>query len=125
MRANDSDDDADTYREYVKHWGELKGFSLAIQTGRENLGGTAVRLNRLIGFSPVTMDETVVTGVDADGKFVKDAKMSWNAYQLNMLKVQDLLVKEFGIEARANDATAELANLVKELDTDSGGAETD
>ena len=71
------------------------------------------------------MDESVVTGVDADGKFVKDAKMSWNAYQLNMLKVQDLLVKEFGIEARANDATAELANLVKELDTDSGGAETD
>ncbi|MEO9895387.1 MAG: DUF4856 domain-containing protein [Paracoccaceae bacterium] len=125
MRANDGDDDADTYRDYVKHWGELKGFSLAIQTGRENLGGTAVRLNRLIGFGPVTMDETVVTGVDADGKFVKDTKMSWNSYQLNMLKVQDLLAKEFGIEARANDATADLANLVKELDTDSGGSETD
>ncbi|MEM9584417.1 MAG: DUF4856 domain-containing protein [Pseudomonadota bacterium] len=125
MRADDSDDDAEAYRAYVKHWGELKGFSLAIQTGRENLGGTAVRLNRLIGFGPVTMDESIVTGVDADGKFVKDAKMSWNAYQLNMLKVQDLLIKEFGVEARANDATADLASLVKQLDTDSGGAETD
>ncbi|MEP0964634.1 MAG: DUF4856 domain-containing protein [Roseobacter sp.] len=125
MRADDSDDDTKAYRDYVKHWGELKGFSLAIQTGRENLGGTAVRLNRLIGFSPVTMDETIVTGVDAKGAFVKDAKMSWNAYQLNMLKVQDVLVKEFGIQARANDATADLANLVKELDTDSGGSETD
>ncbi|MEP3392844.1 MAG: DUF4856 domain-containing protein [Litoreibacter sp.] len=125
LRADDSDDDAEAYADYAKHWSELKGFTLALQTGRENLGGTAVRLNRLIGFSPVTMDETVVTGVDADGKFVKDAKMSWNAYQLNMLKVQDLLIKEFEVEARANDATEDLANLVKELDTDSGGAETD
>ncbi|MEP5728631.1 MAG: DUF4856 domain-containing protein [Sulfitobacter sp.] len=125
MRADDADDDAETYRDYVKHWGELKGFSMALQTGRENLGGTAVRLNRLIGFGPVTMDETIVTGVDGDGNFVKDGKMSWNAYQLNMLKVQDLLVKEYGIEDRANDATADLTNLIKTLDTDSGGAETD
>jgi len=98
---------------------------MALQTGKENLGGTAVRLNRLIGFSPVTMDESIVTGIDADGNFVKDGKMSWNAYQLNMLKVQDLMVKEFGVEARKNDATANLADLIKELDSDSGGAETD
>ena len=121
MRA----DDAKAYRDYVKHWGELKGFSLAMQTGRENLGGTAVRLNRLIGFGPVTMDESIVTGIDADGNFVKDGKMSWNAYQLNMLKVQDILIKQFGIEGRANDATDGLAALIKTLDSDSGGAETD
>lgn len=125
MRADDSDDDAKAYRAYVKHWGELKGFSMALQTGRENLGGTAVRLNRLIGFGPVTMDESIVTGVDAEGNFVKDKKMSWNAYQLNMLKVQDILAKEFGVEARANDGTAGLADLIKQLDSDSGGAETD
>ena len=123
--AADDEARAKAYRDYGKHWGELKGFSMAIQTGKINLGGTAVRLNRLIGFGPVTMDETIVTGIDADGNFVKDAKMSWNAYQLNMLKVQDLLVKQFGIEARENDATAELAGLVKALDSDSGGAETD
>lgn len=125
MRADDTDDDAEAYRAYVKHWGELKGFSMALQTGKENLGGTAVRLNRLIGFGPVTMDESIVTGIDGDGNFVKEGRMSWNAYQLNMLKVQDLLVKDFGIEARKNDGLDDLANLIKTLDTDSGGAETD
>jgi hypothetical protein len=35
------------------------------------------------------------------------------------------LVKQFGIEARSNDATADLANLIKVIDSDSGGAETD
>ena len=115
----------DVYRAYIKHWGELKGFAMALQTGRENLGGTAVRLNRLVGFGPPTKDESVVTGIDADGNFVKDGKMSWNAYQLNMLKVQDLMVKEFGVEARKNDALDDLAGLIEVLDTDSGGAETD
>ncbi len=122
--AND-EDRAKAYRNYVKHWGELKGFSMALQSGKENLGGTAVRLNRLIGFGPVTLDESIVTGIDADGNFVKDKKLSWNAYQLNMLKVQDLMVKEFAVEARSNDATANLAGLIKELDSDSSGAETD
>lgn len=115
----------DVYNNYMKHWGELKGFSMALQTGRENLGGTAVRLNRLIGYGPPTRDESVVTGIDAEGNYIKDGKMSWNAYQLNMLKVQDLLIKEFGVEARKNDGTADLADLIKVLDSDSGGAETD
>ena len=113
------------YRDYVKHWGELKGFAMALQTGRENLGGTAVRLNRLIGYGPPTKDESIVTGIDADGNFVKDGKMSWNDYQLSMLKVQDLMIKEFGVEARKNDATEGLAALIEQLDSDSGGAETD
>lgn len=122
--AND-EDRAKAYRKYAKHWSELKGFSLALQSGKNNLGSTAVQMNRLIGFGPVTMDETYVTGVDAAGNFLKDKKLSWNGYQLHMLRVQSLLVKTFGIEARANDATADLAELVKELDTDSGGSETD
>ncbi|MEO0568591.1 MAG: DUF4856 domain-containing protein [Pseudomonadota bacterium] len=126
LRATEGDEAiAEAYRTYGKHWGELKGFSMALQSGKNNLGGTAVRLNRLIGFGPVTMDESVVTGIDGDGNFVKDAKMSWNAYQLNMLKVQDLMVKKFGVEARVNDGIADLAELIKELDTDTGGAETD
>ncbi|NRB05903.1 MAG: DUF4856 domain-containing protein [Rhodobacteraceae bacterium] len=125
IRADKANIDDKVYRDYIKHWGELKGFAMALQTGRENLGGTAVRLNRLIGYGPPTKDESVVTGIDADGNFVKEGKMSWNTYQLNMLKVQDLLLKEFGLEARKNDGTENLAALVKELDTDSGGAETD
>ncbi len=126
IREAASDEErAKAYRAYGKHWGELKGFSMALQTGKNNLGGTAVRLNRLIGFGPVTMDESVVTGVDADGNFVKDKTLSWNTYQANMLRVQDLMIREFEVAARENDGTADLAKLIKELDSDSGGAETD
>lgn len=125
IRADKANIPDDVYRAYVKHWGELKGFALALQAGRENLGGTAVRLNRLIGYGPPTRDESIVTGVDAEGNFVKEGKMSWNAYQLNMLKVQDLMIKQFGVEARKNDGTENLASLIKTLDSDSGGAETD
>ena len=125
IRADKNNISDELYADYMKHWGELKGFSMALQTGKTNLGGTAVRLNRLIGYGPPTRDESVVTGIDADGNFVKDGKMSWNAYQLNMLKVQDILIKSFGVEARKNDATENLAELIKNLDSDSGGAETD
>ncbi|MEM8978247.1 MAG: DUF4856 domain-containing protein [Pseudomonadota bacterium] len=125
IRADKNNISDDLYADYMKHWGELKGFAMALQTGKENLGGTAVRLNRLIGYGPPTRDESVVTGIDADGNFLKEGKMSWNAYQLNMLKVQDILIKSFGVEARKNDGTENLAALIKTLDTDSGGAETD
>ncbi|MEM6311404.1 MAG: DUF4856 domain-containing protein [Pseudomonadota bacterium] len=125
IRADKNNISDELYADYMKHWGELKGFAMALQTGKENLGGTAVRLNRLIGYGPPTRDETVVTGVDADGNFVKDSKMSWNAYQVNMLKVQDLLAKQFDLQARKNDGTENLASLIKDLDSDSGGAETD
>ncbi|SLN72173.1 hypothetical protein TRL7639_04288 [Falsiruegeria litorea R37] len=122
--AVNEEERAKAYRAYVKHWGELKGFAMALQSGKNNLGRTAVHLNRLIGYGPVTMDETIVSGIDADGNFVRDRKLSWSSYQLNMLRVQELLLGTFGIEARANDATAELASLVDSLNTD-GGAETD
>ena len=55
LKENGVDDKA--YRKYVKHWGELAGFSMAIQSGRKNLGATAVELNKLIGFGPVTTDK--------------------------------------------------------------------
>ncbi|MBE1283368.1 MAG: DUF4856 domain-containing protein [Rhodobacteraceae bacterium] len=122
--AADYDARAKAYRAYVKHWGELKGFAMALQSGKNNLGKTAVHLNRLIGYGPVTLDETIVSGIDGGGNFVRDRRMSWNSYQLHMLRVQELLIEAFGIEARANDATAELASLVDSLNND-GGAETD
>jgi hypothetical protein len=122
--AADDAERAKAYRAYVKHWGELKGFAMALQSGKNNLGKTAVHLNRLIGFGPVTLDGTFVSGLDAEGNFLKDRKMSWNSYQLHMLRVQELLLADFGLEARANDATAELAGLVDSLSND-GGAETD
>ena len=46
-------DTTDAFRKYAKHWGELKGFALALQCGPENLGETAVKLNRMMGLGPV------------------------------------------------------------------------
>ena len=58
-------------KNYIKHWGELKGFSLSLQTGRKNLGETAVKLNRLIGFGPVMPNSSQVTDIDSQGNYVK------------------------------------------------------
>ena len=126
-KIREAEDDvarAKAYRAYVKHWGELKGFSMALQSGKNNLGAVAVRMNQQIGFGPVTMDETYVTGVDADGNFLRERPRSWNAYQAQMLKVQQIMIDAFGVEARVNDSTAELEGLLDSLST-SGGAETD
>ena len=65
-------DPAKVFRAYAKHWGELKGFALALQTGRDNLGETAVRLNRIIGFGPVLLNLSQVTDIDSQGNYVKD-----------------------------------------------------
>ncbi|MEM1160665.1 MAG: DUF4856 domain-containing protein [Pseudomonadota bacterium] len=121
--AND-EERAKIYRAYVKHWGELKGFAMSLQTGKNNLGETAVKMNRLIGFGPVTMDNTYVTGIDADGNFVRDRRRTWSDYQLHMLKLQKLLINDLGVKARAKDATGELAGLADKLDSDAN-AETD
>ncbi|MEM7440222.1 MAG: DUF4856 domain-containing protein [Pseudomonadota bacterium] len=112
------------YRDYGKHWGELKGFVMAMQTGKNNLGATAVKLNDLIGFGPVTLDNSYVTGIDADGNFTMDRKKTWSDYQLAMLEVQKMLADEFGLKALANNQMAELEGLADKLGSDSN-AETD
>lgn len=122
--AADDEAKAKAYRNYVKHWGELKGFTMALQSGKNNLGETAVVMNELVGFGPVTLDNSYVTGVDADGNFLKERRRTWSDYQLNMLKVQQLLADTFGVEARANDQLAELQGLADKLGADSN-AETD
>jgi hypothetical protein len=122
MKENGIDDKG--YRKYVKHWGELAGFSMAIQSGRKNLGSSAVEMNKLIGFGPVTADNSYVTGVDGNGNFVRDRKMTWSDYQLNMLKIQKLMADTFGLKARGNDMLGELAKLSASADADTN-AETD
>lgn len=124
QEAADDEAKAKAYRTYGKHWGELKGFVMALQTGKNNLGETAVMLNDLTLFGPVTLDNSYVTGVDADGNFVKERRMTWSDYQLNMLKVQQLLADKFGVEARANDQLADLEGLAEKLGSASN-AETD
>ena len=122
MKENGVDDKS--YRKYVKHWGELAGFSMAIQSGRKNLGSAAVEMNKLIGFGPVTADNSYVTGVDGNGNFVRDRKLTWSDYHLNMLKIQKLAADTFGLKSRGNDMLGELAKLSASADADTN-AETD
>lgn len=117
-------DQAKALRSYVKHWGELKGFSMALQSGKNNLGAAALDLNWLIGFGPAMLDGKMVSDIDADGNIVRGREMTLEDYQVNMLKVQKLMIDTFGIESRANDATAELAALAEKLG-ETEAAETD
>jgi len=103
------------FRQYAKHWGEMKGFSLALQTGNKNLGGVAVKLNRLVGFSPVLLGNTQVNDIDSTGVYVQGPSESLEGYMLHMLKVQKLMVDEFGVVARNNDALESLGSLATKL----------
>ncbi len=111
-------------RKYVKHWGELKGFSLALQTSGRDLGDTAVQLNRLIGYGPILVDGSQVTGIADNGNIIagpsKQAEgyksyYNFGEYQVAMLKVQALLAKRFDLKARKNDATSEMAELIEKV----------
>lgn len=108
-------DAAKVYRKYAKHWGELKGFALALQTGKHNLGETAVKLNRLVGFGPVLLGNTQVNGIDANGNYTQASSIDMKEYMLHMLKVQKLMVDKFDVQARSNDVTADLGALADKL----------
>lgn len=97
----DKKGDASKYiKKYFKHWGELKGFSLALQTGKNNLGETADYLNELIGFGPVLPNASQVVGINSKGNYVRDQGRSWSEYMLNMIEIQKLVIKTFGVKAR-------------------------
>ena len=100
---------------YAKHWGELKGFSMALQTGGKDLGETAVRLNRMIGYSPVLANNSQVVDVDSTGNYVKDQGSGLDEYALHMLKIQKLMVDEFGVTARNKDQLGQIGDLMEQL----------
>ena len=106
MEANG--DTTKAFATYGKHWGELKGFALALQCGKNNLGETAVKLNRMIGFGPVLLNLSQVTDVDTNGNFIMGSSSGMDQYKDNMLKIQKLMVDIFAVEAKAND---QLANM--------------
>jgi hypothetical protein len=103
-----------SYRSYVKHWGELKGFALALQMGGRDLGEISVRLNRLIGYSPVLLGNTQVVGL-AKGKYQQASSISLSEYQMHMIKVQQLMSDQFGIKARSQDVMGDMTALIKQL----------
>lgn len=100
---------------YVKHWGEMKGFSLAIQTGKANLGETATGLNRMIGFGPLLPNLSQVVDIDRSGGYVRDQGVSWGEYMVHMAKVQKLMVDTFGVKAKTNAIAGDVAALSKAL----------
>ena len=122
MEANG--DTTDAFRKYAKHWGELKGFALALQCGPKNLGETAVKMNRMMGFGPVLLNASQVVGVDSDGNFIKDQAQDWGEFKLHMLKIQKLMVDEFGVIAKSNDQLAEMSALADSMGS-SDSAEND
>ncbi len=117
-------DVSEAFRAYAKHWGELKGFSMAMQTSGKDLGETAVRMNRLIGFSPVHLDGNQVVGIDGNGNYQTASGSSMGEYMVHMVKLQNLLGDAFNLTKRKNDATSELADLIESVGA-SKGAETD
>ena len=108
-------DSSKAYKKYIKHWGELKGFSLALQTGKNNLGETATRLNRLTGYGPLLENASQVVDIDSKGNYVRDQGASWGEYMVHMGKVQKLMIDTFDVQARNNDITGDLAALVDSL----------
>ena len=63
-------DASKAFAAYGKHWGELKGFLMALETSGRSLGEAGVRMNRLVGYGPVLLGGGQVTGIDSDGNFL-------------------------------------------------------
>ena len=106
---------------------------MALQVGKENIGETATKLNRMVGFGPMLMDETQIVGIngmkDSNGKYVtSEYEMgkiySMNDAKLHMLKIQKLMIDQYGVEARSNDMLADMADLASKIGT-SESAEND
>jgi hypothetical protein len=104
-----------TNSNYIKHWGELKGFSLSLQTGKNNLGETATRINRLIGYGPLMTNSSQVSDIDSKGNYIRNQGKGWGEYMLHMVKLQRLLVDKFGIKAKKNEITGSIADLASKL----------
>jgi hypothetical protein len=118
------EDDSKATSNYYKHWGELKGFSLSLQMGKNNLGGVAARINRLIGYGPLMPNLSQVIDIDSQGRYVKDQGSSWGEYMLHMLKLQKLLSEEFPISVLSNNMMEDISSLAGTLG-DGASAEND
>ncbi len=81
-------------------------------------------MNRMMGFGPVLLNASQVVGVQSNGDFIKDQAQDWGEFKLHMLKIQKLMVDEFGVTARANDQLAAMADLSSSMGS-SDSAEND
>ena len=97
---------------------------MALETSGRSLGEAGVRMNRLVGYGPVLLGGGQVTGIDSDGNFLIGGNRSMGEYQVHMVKLQKLLGDTFNLEARKNDVTGEMDDLLKSLGS-SRAAEND
>jgi hypothetical protein len=102
---------------YLKHWGELKGFAMALQAGPDNKSDTFKKLNRMMGFGPLMPNLSQVVGIDSDGDYIKDQGSSIGYYKLHMLKIQKLMGSTYALKARNKDATGGMASLLEKVGT--------
>ena len=114
-KMKDNTSDAKMFGKYVKHWGELKGFALSLEVGKQDRSAVAKRLTSLVGYGPWLPNSSQVIDVSTDGNYVKDEASSLESYQLHMLKVQQLMVDEFGVKARNNDMLGSMSDLAAKL----------
>jgi len=77
-----------------------------------------------MGFGPVLLNASQVTGIDSNGNYIKDQAQEWNEYMLHMLKIQKLMVDVFDVQARAKDKLADIEDLASKLGS-SNSAEND
>ena len=117
-------DAKEAFASYGKHWSEMKGFMMALETSGKSLGEAGVKLNRLVGFGPALLGGNQVSGIDADGNLQTGGNKTIGDYMLHMIKVQALLASEFSLEAKKNDVTGELDGLIEALG-ESKSAEND
>jgi hypothetical protein len=50
------------------------------------MGATSVKLNRLIGYSPLLLGNTQVTGIDSNGEYIQSDAETWGGYMVHMLE---------------------------------------
>ena len=78
---------------YLKHWGELKGFAMALQAGPDNKSDTFNRMNRMMGFGPLMPNLSQVVELTHLETYIKDQGSSIGYYKLHMLKIQKLMAR--------------------------------
>ena len=69
----------------------------------------------MIGFGPGLPNGSQVVDIDSNGDFIKDQGQTMGEYMLHMLKIQRLMVEEYGVKARVNDKLASLEGLMKKV----------
>jgi hypothetical protein len=116
-------DAAKAFATYGKHWSEMKGFAMALQTSGKELD-IAEKLNKLIGYGPVLLGGNQVTGLDDKGNYTTGGNKSLGDYMVHMIKVQKLLDSKFELKAKQDDVTGNMEGLMKALG-ESKSAEND